>query len=851
MLQIHQAYFGAVNGTSHGQLASSLGDKNLRSFLAGFTDRPGVPPAGYTLQPYLAATSFENYYLICRTWPDVAVERQGMVFTHVLMLPIQQLAEAPALGPVLDLLLNAPPSLAERPTTLNPFTLSASDSKLPESASEVPASWLVITKHLVDSSELTPVYAFSDAVHFQALLEALWHGLPVSLRARLSWGIRFTPPGSRDVTPLLVYVPAELEVKWRGKGVIQLDTDEMKTPELPIDQLLFGNEQGSNFRDFVAAIEVGPQSFEALKRCQRAFQQYKNLLTATADVGELLALVRTLRQLQPDPGKAIDIKRQSIKALTEALLTDGATEAMALRAVPMESFQTGAEQLGKAVGVVIERAVTAANSDPTLQGNLLQYLAEANPAIIESWWHEAAATAFTQTLSAGSEAAAKVIWLGLAGNPNVRAYVLETVPDTAAWEQVLSQTVPASLSTVTADVVTTFSVRRNWWDLFAAAVGAAYAPAEAVRKQVKAENGLHLSTSTRVSKLAKKVADSDLVELAVELRSKQLQELAGDACGRNPKLLALIDASQQSWRAIWSVSLSYTKSLTAGLSKPKETIDVFLTEVSTGRANDTQILELIAASTFANVLHLPERSNLWDKLPTRLQSKFIVATLDELVEEILANSWEGDIEPVLVKRAQSIEFIGKFLREKRNDPAAVLSVNTLLQNLTDAYLKDYINNLISINGIVAVQLGQLVAVQGWNLSARSILEKARYNTDFLPALNECAGMFGFIDKLIHSKLFGHQVTKADAWSAFEETMAHLYEEGPDKDNIWKRAGGDVTKLTNAQSRRAQWTAAIGLLRYGGGGKKISAESLIRAALDDYKNNSNLQALAGLQHLFKS
>lgn len=850
VLQIHQAYFGAVNGTSHGQLASSLADKHLRSFLAGFTDRPGVPPAGYVLQPYLAATSFENYYLVCRTWPDTAVERQGMVFTHVLMLPLQQLAEVSELGTILNLLLSDPPSLAERSIALAPLTLDVPGVSPIDLGSEVPVSWLAVIKHLVDTPELTSVYTLGEAVCFQALLEALWHGLPVSLRAKLSWGIRFAPPGRKDITPLLVYVPAELEVKWRGEEVIQLATDEMNVPELPVDQLIFSRTHGVIFYEFLVAIEVSPQSFATLKRCQRAFQQYENLLAGTADVGELLALVRTIRQLQPDPDKARIIKSQAIEALTAGLLAGGVTEALALRAVPMDPFHTGIERLGYAVGIIVQNTFITANPDPTLQGNLLKYLAEPNPAIIEKWWRKAATASFTLTLAEGSESAAKAIWLGLSGAENVYTYVLTIIPHSSLWEQVLIKTVPPSLPVEVAEAVANFSDKRNWWGLFAASVGAAHAPAEALRKLVTAEKRLDIPVSPRVSELAKRVADVELIELAVELQNHQLEELAGEACARNPKLLASIDVIEQSWRTIWSISLSYSKSITVGLSKPTETINTFLGEVANGRAIDIQPLELIADSTYANVLHLPDRTALWDKLPIKLQPKFAAATLDELVEEILANNWDGAIEPILTKRAQSIDFIGKFLGLKRNDPVAVLTANSFLNNLTDNYLKDYISHLDTIDGIVASHLGKLVSNKRWALSANAILSKAKHNANFSLALSECSNMFSGLDRLIYHKLFGHQVTSDDAWNALENLMIALYEEGPSQGHIWKKAGGDVTKFTNTQTRRAQWESAIALLRDGGGGKDISAETLIHSALRDFKNNPNLQALANSQHLFK-
>lgn len=850
-LQIHQAYFGAVNGTSHGLLVSSVTDSYLRAFLSGFTDRPEALPAGFEITPYLSATTYREYYLLCRTWPDNEAPRLGMVFTHVLILSIQDLPKISELSSILDLLLDKPIPIMQRPTSLNPLSLFTIDCLKHNPVTAVPEGWLAVINQMIDwHPSLLPIFVLEEGNQFQELLEALWRGLPSTLRVLLEWGIRFTPPNkSNAALPMLISIPIELEDKWRSKSVIKLAADIVKKPETPIEQLILNEDQGQDFLEFINSLDLSLEKFRTLNLCQRAYLQFKSLQTTDIDAGKLLALLRSLRQLQPDPNKAVEIKSTTIKLLAEALPVTGMKEAMGLRNLPITSFPPESQSLERALEQVVINAIEATSPDIDMQKSLLGYLLDTNPESIEAWWHQTAIKAFEQSLVSESIPIAKVVWLGVTQNEIIRNYVLSEIPNTENWEHILTKTIPTSLSTNEANSVSSFSAYRNWWDLFAATVAVAFKPVEALRKQVEAEKQLNIQKSPRVNKLAKQVPDSELVKLAVELPTPQLLELAGEVCGRKPKLLVSIDACQQSWRTIWSISLNYTNSITVGLPNPPETISTFLTEVANGRANDTQPLELIAESTYANILHLPERAAMWDKLPNKLAHKFIATTLEALIEEILADKWIGDIDPVLVTKARSVEFIGKFLGQKREDPAAVLSVNDVLHNLTDSYLKDYINNLSAINGFTAARLGRLIDIQRWKLSANALLSKAKSNTDFRPALYECADMFNRLTKFINHQLFGRQATINDAWNALEELMADLYEAGPDQDHVWKRAGGEVAKLSNAKSRRAQWTEAIGLLRHGGGGKKISAASLINTALDDYKGNPNLRALADLKYLF--
>jgi len=770
-----------------------------------------------------------------------------MVFTHVLMLPLSRLTEVPTLGPVLDLLLSEPPDLAHRPSTLAPIPWTPPANTPIYQSDEVPASWLAVLQQLLDGS--APVFAVGEPDRFRVLLEALWQGLPATLRATLSWGVRFAPPRDGEAVPLLVQVPLKVERKWQDKQTVQLGTAERVVPELPAEQLISGAAEGGRFRNFLSAVEVTLQSFEELKRCQRAFQQYSNLQAGSAGSGELLSFIRTLRLLQPDPTKGSSIKHRAVDSLAEALVSEGrvATEAMALRGVPLEAFQTGVARLGGAVGAVVERLVAVVDSDPALPSTLLKHLAEPDPTKIEGWWREAAAAAFSRSLTASPKAAAKVIWLGLTDTENVREFVLQVVPNEAPWEELLTKTIPVALSAPAADAVTQLCAGWHWWDLFAAAVGVAYAPADALLKQVRAEKKLGLDKSPRVAQLAKRVVGTELVRLAVQEATPQLLNLAGARCGEDACLLAPMDVRQKSWRLVWSVSLEHSKSLTAGLRNPSEMINAFLSEVALGRADERLPLELTATSAYANVLHLPERAQLWSKLPTKLRSRFVALTLDALVEQLIEGNESGEVQD-LQAYAQEEAFNTKFLYQKRQDLSAVLTVNSVLNNLTDRYLQDYIRNLPTTTQVAAVQVGKLIQKRNWDNSANALLTRAMYDTVFRPGLQECASMFNKITRLLNYRVFDQKVTSSEAWQALTDCMIELYPKGPDHEHIWQRAGGDVTLLNDRQNRREQWASAIVLLQRGGGGKHIIVKSLIDSALEDFKHNSTLLALRDLLHL---
>jgi hypothetical protein len=68
---------------------------------------------------------------------------------------------------------------------------------------------------------------------------------------------------------------------------------------------------------------------------------------------------------------------------------------------------------------------------------------------------------------------------------------------------------------------------------------------------------------------------------------------------------------------------------------------------------------------------------------------------------------------------------------------------------------------------------------------------------------------------------------ADRWRQLEDTLSELYPIGPSDQEIWARAGGDLSLLPIVGTGRAKWHAALRTLRQGGGGHGISRESLVR------------------------
>jgi hypothetical protein len=81
------------------------------------------------------------------------------------------------------------------------------------------------------------------------------------------------------------------------------------------------------------------------------------------------------------------------------------------------------------------------------------------------------------------------------------------------------------------------------------------------------------------------------------------------------------------------------------------------------------------------------------------------------------------------------------------------------------------------------------------------------------------------------------------WRQLEDILSDLYPAGPQDQELWLRAGGDISRLRLGSTGRAGWFAALRTLRQGGGGVGISQSSLTATALQDFPHHEELTNLS--------
>jgi len=80
----------------------------------------------------------------------------------------------------------------------------------------------------------------------------------------------------------------------------------------------------------------------------------------------------------------------------------------------------------------------------------------------------------------------------------------------------------------------------------------------------------------------------------------------------------------------------------------------------------------------------------------------------------------------------------------------------------------------------------------------------------------------------------------DFWTRLRELAPRLYPKGPDDNNVWQDAGGDLSYLDLTGNGRTQWSRAIQRLKNGGG--DLTPKTLLERMLDDFGRNLELKYL---------
>ena len=211
-MQIEQALYGECRG-GHSLLASS-GDDAVSTAIVQRLDLPDTAPANVEWSPFLRGFPYQDRYVLSRTFRDTGASRGGMVFSHALLAPLDELVETSDLQPLLKLLATSDEQRPDATTVRLPCT----ETPIPQAIDLIDAADALAAKGTL------PVVRLGH-VGFDDLVVALWAHLPPEIRRGFVFRLSFGP---RDLVeqpmPALVCTPRAMAAGWSEYPVIRAAT---------------------------------------------------------------------------------------------------------------------------------------------------------------------------------------------------------------------------------------------------------------------------------------------------------------------------------------------------------------------------------------------------------------------------------------------------------------------------------------------------------------------------------------------------------------------------------------------------------------------------------------------------
>lgn len=832
-IRVEQAYYGDV-GKSHGCIVSTISEPSLNSFLTAFTDRPGALPAGTVLEPYLSAAASNGKYILTKTYPDLNAERGGMVFTHALIIELDDVVNIKNLADLLSFL--APKISSSRKLEVFSFEPSANskkdiDTTFPHYAPDT------LQKILAGEH---PVIFAGNLSSFEDMLTTIWAGLPTGLKKNFSFTTGFSTTAI-DKSKTIIYFQENLKFLLKNVDYVDDQNEEKIQITSEIERfILFKNDENA-FEEFVKELNVDFKDWAIVAPTVKAFQLYQDIESGLQQ-DELRLLLRNVAKISPQRDAGTRIKKTILSKLAGSISNNDKSNIKSLKNLPLESFADGSATLNPAIQRYL---VTNFNSEVDFDAGLAADLVVLSKGDTGTWWATAVKTGLSTVLKNMTSSCSKNVWQLLGNFDTCRIELLSYLPATRKNEQILIDAIPATINGAVAEKVANDIMGKKWYSLYANLL-LKYLPIEqALKKQLAYERSTGENCFDGTLLLCEKLDDARLLTATLEDKGDLLCGVYADRSVKKPFLLKSLDATNPIWLNIWSLSLKQTSNIEHGIEDLKSTVGDIIGLVTTGQSIPENILSLISDSHFSDLSDFSNRENLWKNMPDLFTEKFLQSTVKGCMEKLLVGNLDvANLESKILEVLRSDKYVTEFLSSNRSNLSSVIVLFSKINGLKDEFLADYINYFgREISELQSSMLGDLIFGRKFIKAARQVFEKSKGNSSFRIALNKCKGLinFSFFETLVYGGIIGKTVSAESLYSEILSKALSLYPQGPDQGDIWKRAGGDAGKFTNHKTREENWRFAIHLLKNGGGGN-LTIRSLVNIMHEDYPQNTEINEL---------
>lgn len=818
-MQIEQALYGECRG-AHSLLASS-GNDAISTAIVQRLDLPDTAPPNVEWSPFLRGFPYQDRYVLSRTFHDTGASRGGMVFSHALLAPLDELAATSNLQPLLKLLAMCDQHRPDATTIQLPCT------GIPNSQ---PIDLVEAAEALVAKGTL-PVVRLGH-VGFDDLVVALWAHLPQEIRRGFAFRLSFGP---RDLVeqpmPALVCTPPGMAARWSEYPVIR--AAKSLGPGSLAAGILSGRENATALIEFMQQMGVTPAAFSDLRLAEQAYLLHLGEETLEHRIG----VMRLVEKLSPNSDAGSEGKNLLVRRLCDTMSGAPADEILRLRNLQLSAFPSPT-RVWKAL-----EGWMATNDYPRDQDvDMLSVLENATTGdVAVRGWQDAICNGLAAAARSAKSSFPSAFWRWVKIRSKIVNAIFSCIPAETEVEKRLASAAPRTLDAAAAGILEPLALSQGWLRLHGTVLSATTSASDAARRQVAVDTDPSFFEGLRAA--LRKAKPAELVECALKFGDPRMPRLAGEAVASESKLLAGIDLTRTRAQAIWREALAIEPGSWQGPTDPAAAFHSILDHLLNSGESDAILLKRLSETPVADLGAYPRRPEIWSRVRDDARHNLLTATASSWLENAARVRVpfipERDLEDALLESNDLGPALDMLLPDRIGTAVRIVAA---LGRYREQWFLELLRKLtpfaMPLPASDAESIGRLVLERRWEDVAGYLLGQLRSGRmELKPALRACCNMFGLWDRFIFGLV---PISEFEKWEAFLDLATELYPTGPDHAGLWERAGGDDADLSTGGDGRTRWRSAIRKVRYGKG--PISSTLLARMR-EDFPNNERIPYLA--------
>lgn len=818
-MRVEQAVFGEVHG-GHA-LRQSSDASCIPSELAARLDLPDTAPPGVVWSPYVSGFPLGDWYVLARTFADPAANRPGMVISHAVLAPLQEMICWSDLRPLFALLINSP----KPPDALTSVDLPRSQ------AVQNPTPDLIATAQALVARGKGPVVKIGlDGC--EELITALWVNCWPAIRARFAFRLSFGPHDLVELPePTIVCSPSVLAARWGGHRITGADNSNVLTRAAA---MLSGSAEAAPILRYAEEIGAQITQFADLPMLERAFEAGTS---ASPTFAQCLATIRLVERLSPKRSVGAAAKEVLIEKFLLQLGNASVAQVLQLRNLVADGFASSSR-----IWVGLKSWVANKKFEPHEDSQMLSVINDALSAsdALELWRNANIAGICAASSAADSEFPA-AFWRWVAERGDILQVLSKYLPVDGALESRLVDAAPVKMAESIGDVVMRIAKQKHWFALHGAAAGACLAARAAVDRQLSVDMGVEYLDGLRAA--LRSVVPAQLLEIALDVEEPRLMLIAAERVAEYPKLLSDVNVAEARIQELWLKALEINTAAWNGPREPRQAFFCLLQSLLEGRSANRRLINALSTTPLADLSEYPRVAEVWGRVHEPALENLLRATSLSWIKHAAGgriSTPDARLQTFMLADSELYRIL-----ERLSPSGVCIQIMTTLTQFSEPRLIRWLDVWSRERNVLlkseAEALGQLILRRNWDKAADKLFRLRSSRSDVRPALQLCAGLLGTIDRW---RMCFSSRSAQDDWDCLEAVAVDLYPEGPDHDELWSRAGGRNADLQHGGSGRSRWHHALAQIKNG---KGPQVRNLLREIRREYSSNELLRELDNDAH----